>query len=609
MGLQQVKIRVGSYMSIDVVLTYCILIIAIILFVTEKLRPDIVAILIMILLAWSGVIEVGQAFSGFSSNAVVSVMAVMIMGYGIDKSGIMKKLSKKIIQLAGNGEKKLLVYVSLSVGLISSFMQNIGAAALFLPALRRICRRTGIHPSKLLMPMGFAAILGGTITMVASGPLIILNDLVLQRGYEKFNLFSVTPVGLVLLASGILYFYTMGSKVLPNPEIESRKTPQNILKEIYDLPDNVFEIFVNKGSSISGKTIEEIDLWTRFNVNILAMFEDGSTVYAPWRRTRLHDGQVLAVLGGRECVESFVSECNLTLKDEMEIFSNIKNEEYAGFAEIIVPPKSAFIGKSLCEIAVRKNFSVEPIIFISREGDRIDFYDRPMESGQEMIVFGRWVDIRKIKEIRDFAVITPITANVEDESGSKWIFALGSLLFAIAMVLMGVRLSLGFLTGAFLMILTRVIPFDEIYSAIDWKTVFLLSGLIPLGIAFEKSGAAAITAGVIIEIIKSWGTLPIMFVVGILATLFSLFMSNNAATVLLVPLVMIMGEEFGINPRALAILVAICTSNSFILPTHQVNAFLMTPGGYKNADYLKAGGIMTVIFLVVAVIFVYILFI
>ncbi|SHI57774.1 TrkA-C domain-containing protein [Dethiosulfatibacter aminovorans DSM 17477] len=593
----------------DVVITYCILILAIILFVTEKLRPDIVAILIMILLAWSGVIEVGKAFSGFSSNAVVSIMAVMIMGYGIDKSGIMKKLSKKIIRLAGNGEKKLLVYVSLSVGLISSFMQNIGAAALFLPALRRICRRTGIHPSKLLMPMGFAAILGGTITMVASGPLIILNDLITQRGYGKFNLFSVTPVGLVLLASGILYFYTLGSKVLPKPEIQVTKTPQNILKEIYDLPDNVFEIMVNENSRIVGKTIEEIDLWSRYNINILAMFEDGSTVYAPWRRTRFQVGQVLAVLGTRGCVENFTGCCSLSMKEEMEIFSNIKNEEYAGFAEIIVPPKSAFIGKSLCEIAVRKNFSVEPIIFISREGEQIDFFERPMESGQEMIVFGRWVDIRKIKEIRDFAVLTPITASVEDESGNKWIFALGSLLFAIAIVLAGVRLSLGFLTGAFLMILTKVIPLDEVYSAIDWKTVFLLAGLIPLGLAFEESGAAAITAGYIIEIIKNWGTLPIMFVIGILATLFSLFMSNNAATVLLVPLVMIMGEQFGINPRALAILVAICTSNSFVLPTHQVNAFLMTPGGYNNSDYIKAGGIMTAIFLVVAVLLVYILFI
>lgn len=593
----------------DVVITYCILILAIILFVTEKLRPDLVAILIMILLAWSRVIEVGEAFSGFSSNAVVSVMAVMIMGYGIDKSGIMKKLSKKIIKLAGNGEKKLLVYVSLSVGLISSFMQNIGAAALFLPALRRICRRTGIHPSKLLMPMGFAAILGGTITMVASGPLIILNDLVTQRGYEKFNLFSVTPVGLVLLASGILYFYTLGSKVLPNPEVQANKTPQNILKEIYNLPDNVFELIVNENSRIAGKTIEEIDLWSRYNINILAMFEDGSTVYAPWRRTRFQEGQVLAVLGTRECVENFTGNCDLSMKAEMEVFSNIKNEEYAGFAEIIVPPKSAFIGKSLCEIAVRKNFSVEPIIFISREGEQIDFFERPLESGQEMIVFGRWVDIRKIKEIRDFAVLTPISANVEDESGNKWIFALGSLLFAITMVLMGVRLSLGFLTGAFLMILTKVIPLDEIYSAIDWKTVFLLAGLIPLGIAFEESGAAAITAGYIIEIIKNWGTIPIMFVIGILATLFSLFMSNNAATVLLVPLVMIMGEQFEINPRALAILVAVCTSNSFVLPTHQVNAFLMTPGGYKNSDYIKAGGIMTLIFLIVAVICVYIIFI
>ncbi|MBN2287406.1 MAG: SLC13 family permease [Tissierellales bacterium] len=592
-------------MTVEIGLTYFILLIAVFLFVTEKLRSDLVAILIMVLLAWSSLITAQEAFSGLASNAVVSVIAVMMLGYGIDKSGIMKALSIKIIRWAGNSEKKILVYISASVGLISSFMQNIGAAALFLPAVRRICRRTGIHPAKFLMPMGFAAILGGTITMVASGPLIILNDLVTRGGYERFNFFSVTPIGLALLFSGIAYFYFFGAKVLPNPQKAKEDSAQNYLRALYHLPDNVYELRVQSDSVAIDKTIEEIDLWKRFNVHILALYEQGSTVYAPWRKTRIQKNQVLAVLGRDEDVKIFAKDCGLLVKQEMDIFASIKNEEYAGFAEIIIPPKSALKGKSLSQIAFRKNFSVEPVIFVGRDGQEIDFFETPMESGQEMIVFGRWADIKKMKEIRDFVVVTPFREGIEDQQKNTTKQALFSLAVSLVSVMLGIKLSVGFMTGAVLMILLGVIPKDEIYSAVDWKTVFLLAGLIPLGIAFEKTGAANLTADMIIWVISSWGTLPILFAIGFLATLFSLFMSNVAATVLLVPLVLIMGNQFNINPRALALLVAICTSNSFVLPTHQVNAFLMTPGGYQNSDYIKAGSFMTLLFLLVSVLMIY----
>jgi di/tricarboxylate transporter len=595
-------------MTVEIGLTYVLLFAAVFLFASEKLRPDIVAFLIMILLAWTGAITSQEAFSGFSSNAVISVIGVMIIGYGIEKSGMMKTLSEKIIEAAGSGEKKILVYSSLAVGFLSSFMQNIGAAALFLPAIRSISGRTGINPSKLIMPIGFSAILGGTLTMVASGPLIVLNDLVMKGGYERFEFFSVTPIGMVLLLMGILYFYFLGNKVLPNPKQKKQDSNQKYLKEIYNLPDNVYEIFVKKNSNALGKTIEEIDWWSKYNIHILAVSEQGSTVYAPWRKTRIQEGQIMAVLGNKDDINEAALDWGFIVKNNLDKFSNIKNEEYAGFAEIIIPPKSSFAGKSLCEIALRKNFSVEPVIFISRDGNRIDDFEIPMEIGQGMVVFGRWSDIRKIKEIRDFVVVTPISAKDETEAKNKSKQALFSLAFSLISVILGVRLSLGFMTGALLMILLGVISVDEIYGAVDWKTVFLLAGLIPLGIAFEKTGAASLTAGFIIDIIDTWNVLAVLFVVGILSTFFSLFMSNVAATVLLVPIVMIMGESFGINPRALAMLVAICASNSFILPTHQVNAFLMSPGGYKNSDYIKVGSFMSLIFLFTAVFMIYLLY-
>ncbi len=595
-------------LTTEILIAYGILALAIFLFVSELVRPDITAIIIMVVLAWTGLIEVTQAFSGFSSNAVVSIMAVMIMGYGIDRSGIMNVVSEKITKAAGTSQKKILTLVSGTVGIISSFMQNIGATALFLPALMKISKKTKISPSKLIMPMGFAAILGGTLTMVASGPLIILNDMVTGAGYERFNIFAPTPIGAALLITGIGYFYLFGDKVLPSGGDDSKDAHQKKLIELFDLPSTLYEVKISKDSPIVDKTIQEVDLWNRFNIHIVALKEGDSVTYAPWRKTKFSEGQYLAVLGEIENVKEFSEDCKLDLMTSLDNFSSIEEDSFAGFAEIIIPPGSKLKDKSISEIAVRKNFNVEPVVMINREGEIVDYYKKPLKPGQALIIYGRWSDIRKLKSMEDLVVVSPVPGDVSEEQVKDSSYAVIALVIAIVLVLFGFRLSLGFLTGALLMILSGVIPVDEVYKGIDWKTVFLLSGLIPLGIAFEQSGAAQYTADFVMNIIESWGTIPIMFVIGLLTTLFSLFMSNVAATVLLVPLVIIMGENFGISPRALSMLVAISASNSFILPTHQVNAFLMGPGGYSNKDYIKSGSIMSVLFLIVAVFGVYIIY-
>ncbi|WP_280771722.1 SLC13 family permease [Salipaludibacillus daqingensis] len=596
-------------MTLEIMLTYAVLLLAITLFVTEKLRTELVAVLIMVILPWTGVITVTEAFSGFSSNAVISVIAVMLLGYGVDRSGIMAVVAAFITKHVGNKEKNVMATTSATVGIISSFMQNIGAAALFLPALRKIGKNANIPASKIIMPMGFAAILGGTITMVASGPLIILNDLLAESGNEPFHLFAVTPIGIALLASGVLYFYLLGKWVLPKATGESKPSLTEEIRKTYELPEQIFEMDIHENSSLNGKSIEELGIWTTYAINILALSESGSHLYSPWRKSRLQSNQTIAVLGSHEDVTIFAKDHDLQVKNSLETFSNLENEDRAGFAEIIIPPKSRFVGKKLEEIAFRKNYMLEPIAFVTREGEKQNLAEVPLESGMEMIVFGRWEDIIRLKSSRDFAVLTEVNPPDPEAKTDKKKHAMLSITVAIGLVLLGFQLSLSFFTGAMLMILLGVIPKEEIYPAIDWKTVFLLAGLIPMGTAFENSGAAEFTAGGIINLVGGWGTFGILLVIGIISMFFSLFMSNVAATVLLVPLVIMMGNSFGIDPTGLALLVAVSASNSFILPTHQVNAFIMSPGGYRNADYLKAGSLMSVIFLFVSVTMIYLFFI
>ncbi|WNF38491.1 SLC13 family permease [Bacillaceae bacterium IKA-2] len=596
-------------MTLEIMITFAVLLLAITLFVTEKLRTDLVAVLIMVILPWTGVISVSEAFAGFSSNAVISVMAVMLIGYGVDRSGIMVVVAEFITKRVGKKEKNIMASTSATVGIISSFMQNIGAAALFLPALRKIGKKANIPASKIIMPMGFAAILGGTVTMVASGPLIILNDLLIESGNEPFNLFAVTPIGIALLGSGILYFYLFGDFVLPKAKGEAKQSLTEAIRETYELPEDIYEIDINATSSLVGKSIEELGIWEKYTINILALSESGSHFYSPWRKTRFQGNQTIAVLGRKEDVTSFVNDHNLEIKDDLETFSNLENEDRAGFVEIVLPPKSRFIGKNLQEIGFRKNYKLEPIAFITRGGEKQNISEVPFEAGMQMIVFGRWEDIVSLKSSHDFAILTEVHPPEPEPKTDKKRHALLSITVAIGLVLFGFPLSLSFFSGALLMILLGVIPKEEIYPAIDWKTVFLLAGLIPMGTAFENSGAAAYTAAGIINVVGGWGTFGILIVIAIISMFFSLFMSNVAATVLLVPLVIMMGNSFGINPTGLALLVAISASNSFILPTHQVNAFIMSPGGYRNADYIRAGSGMSIIFLIVSVTMIYLFFI
>ena len=545
-----------------------------VLFSLERLRVDVVAILIMLGLAWTRLVTPAEAFSGFSSNAVIAVIGVMILSFGLDRAGTMKSLSRLLTRAAGTSEGKLLALVSSVVAALSAFMQNVGAAALFLPLLVRMSRSGRFRLSRLLMPMGFAAILGGTLSMVGSGPLIILNDLLRQNGLEKFGLFGVTPVGIVLTAAGIGYFLVFRRAVLPDRECPRSPGPQQKLIEAWHLPQSVHYLAVPSGSRIVGLTREETGLGAAYDLNLLAILEGRSVLHAPWRYSRFAAGQTQ--------VQDLLSTLG------------------SGFAEVILPSRSGYVGRSLREMAMRKTFAVEPIALLSGDRDpRRDFSDQPFKAGDTFVVFGPWENIRAMADRRDFIVLTPFEDAATAEP--RPLKALLCFAGAIALVFAGLPISLALFSGALAMVLLRVISIDEAYRAVDWRTVFLLAGLIPLGLAMDKSGAAAYLAGQIMGLLQGHHPLLLLFSVAALTTAFSLFMSNVAAAVLLVPLVINMARLASLDPRMLALLVAVCASNSFLLPTHQVNAMLMGPGGYRNTDYLRAGGVMTFLFLVLAV--------
>jgi di/tricarboxylate transporter len=437
--------------------------------------------------------------------------------------------------------------------------------------------------------------------MVGSGPLILVNDLLRNAGLEAYNLFSVTPVGAILLLSGIAYFLVFGNKVMPAGESDKTgPTDQEILIEKLHLPNNIRLLSITGESSLAGKTTEQSGIWDSYNLHVLGIGKGEEVIYAPWRETKFEEGQTIAILGNADNIDRFSKDFDLDNYTAAKYFSDDFDAEKSGFAELIVPPGSELSGRNIRKYSLRKRFAVEPVLLFHK-GEKVegDFSDIIIAPGDTLVIYGKWEKITDMKASRDFIVISHFDAEKRDPS--KSLLAAGCFLFALILAMLGFPISMAFLTGALCMILGRVLNIGEAYQAIEWKVVFLLAGLIPLGVAMEKTGTARFLAESIMTLVIDLHPFILILTIGLLSTLFSLFMSNVGAIVVLVPLVMGMATIAGIDPKPVALMAAVCAANSFILPTHQVNAFLMSSGAYRNIDYLRAGSGMTLVFLFVVV--------
>jgi len=617
----------------EMIIVLGILALTVYLFVSEIVRVDVAAVIIMVLLgltsyAWPlvageghTIIDVMHLFDGFSGNAVISIIAVMIVGAGLDKTGFMGQVASQILKMGGTTEKRIIPLISGTVGFISSFMQNVGAAALFLPVVSRISLRTGLPMSRLLMPMGFCAILGGTITMIGSSPLILLNDLILTsnkslpagvEAMKTFELFDVTPIGLALLTTGIVYFVLAGRFVLPskksdNAEGLSGSDTTDYIRQTYGFEGDVFEAIVSSDSPLVNMTVEEIEGKTNHKLLLVASkTPDGMMRISPARDIMIPAGSVLAFLGAEKEIRPFAEAQKLSVSTSLDVFTDELTHTRAGIGEVVIPPRSHLVSKSLMSVRMRKTYGLN-VLAVHRGAQTIreGFRDLVLQSGDTLIVHCRWDDLAALEKNRDFVVITADYPH-EELRTHKMLYALAFFAIALSLVLFTeIRLSIALMTGAIGMIVSGVLTIDEAYEAVSWKSVFLLASLIPLGMAVQTTGTAAWIAHNTLIILSGVDAWVLQAAIAVLATFFTLVMSNVGATnvgatVLLVPLAVNIAIGAGADPRVFALTVAIATSNSFFLPTHQVNALIMGPAGYSVKDFMRAGGIMSILFLIVA---------
>ena len=598
----------------EMLIVFGLLGVAVLLFIFDWLRVDLVGILMMISLPLTGVLTGEEAIMGLSSNAVVSIIAVMIIGAGLNRTGVMNILAKKIIKIAGKGETRIMVVISATVSLISSFMQNIGAAALFLPATARISQQLRIPVSRILMPMGFCAIIGGCLTLIGSSPLIMLNDLMETwwannsgglngKPFEPFGLFAVTPVGIGLLSGGLVYFVLFGRLLLPKGSSDREEGVASAAnREAYkDKIDQGFELTVSADFPV--KTLGQLQLRPKYLSTVVGIMkgDSGHKYLELTRDSKIGPGDILALASTRTNAERLAQELGWTIREGLHVFAEDISQANFAVLEGIIPPRSDLSGHSMAELDFRELYQVNALA-IYRENEVLleGMNNIKLKVGDALLLAGPWEKFHLLRKNRTLIFTEELKGEdtVPEKAGTAIFFLVLSLVLAMGF---NVKLSIALLTGAFGMILSRVLHIDDAYRAVDWMTIFLLAGLIPLGAAFEKTGAANYIAMKLLNGLGDLTPLVLMLIVAILTSMFSLVASNVGATVLMVPLAMNMGLQIGADPMIMALTVAVAASNTFILPTHQVNALVMRPGGYKTVDYMKAGAGMTVLYLVIQV--------
>ena len=609
----------GLTLTSDMMMVLSVLTFTIVLFVFEVVRVDVAALTIMVILGLLGLVPADQLFDGFASNAVMAIIAVMILGAGLDRTGVMTVVAAFILKIGGNNARKIVPLITGGVGGISSMMQNVGAAALFMPVVSRVSARTEIPLSRMLMPMGFCAILGGTMTMVGSSPLILLNDLIaasnasLPPGAQTlrpFGLFAVAPVGLALLVAGILYFLFFGKWILPNNKAETSGVPartKTYFADTYGVEGDIYELLVTVDSPMVGMRVGDAEQLEGIP-RLLAIRNTDAPRMAPPADEMIWVGTILGVMGTRDQVGRFALDYHCRLQPRVKTLGSLFNPSRAGISEIVVPPGSKMIGQSIGEARLRKRYGIS-VLAINRRGVIINEHvrEQELEAGDSLVSHSTWRDLSEVQNDRLFIVVTDIPK--EEQRPQKVAHALFFFGLSIGMIIFtNINLSVALFAGALGMILTNVLSIDEAYNSVSWKTVFLVASLIPIGLAMELSGTAAWIAQEALSLLGNMPDLTIQIVLAVLTTAFSLVMSNVGATTILVPIAISIAIATGANPTMYALIVAVSASNTFILPTHQVNALIMGPGGYRVSDFIRVGSGMSVIFIVVMLAVVNLLF-
>jgi len=587
----------GRKMTTQIAITLSIILGALVLFGTEKLRVDVVALLVLLAVALTGLVGPEEVFDGFSNPAVITVWAVYIVSGGLFKTGVAAILGKFILRLSGESETRLIAVIMLACGIISAFMNNVGATAMLLPAVVSISRQTKVPVSKLLIPLSFSSLLGGSLTLIGTPANILATSIVAENGLPTFGFFDFTIIGSIVFATGILYMVFIGRRLLPVRQAPSEQQAKQELRKY------ISEVRVLPEGLLASQTLFESRLGADYDLTVIAIIRNEIEITSLDRDTCVEPGDILLVEGNVENLIRAKYKLGIAIETETHIQLGELDDEGAHIVEATLAPRSSMVGRSLRSINFRERYGFN-VLAIYRQGElitrRLSSVD--FQFGDSLLLQGARHRLAGLNAKNDFMVLEPVT--ISPQRQKKMPIAIALMILVIGLVLFAdFHISTAMVIGAVAMVLTGCLTMDEAYQSIDWRTVFLVAGMLPLGMAMEATGTARYLADMLLGAVGGLGPMAVLGGVYLLAALITQPMSNAAAIVLVVPIALDTALSLGANHFTFTLAVVIGAATSFLTPVgHKANVLVFGPGGYKFFDYARVGVLLTVFLFIVTMI-------
>jgi di/tricarboxylate transporter len=581
-------------MDVSTAVVLGLMAVAVLLFVSDRLRSDMVAMIILGALLLSGIITPEEGFSGFGHPATVAVAAMFVLSAGLERTGAVAGVGELLAGLGRRSPRGALIGMMVAIATISAFINNTAAVAILLPPVLTMARRIETSPSKLLIPLSFASLFGGSCTLIGTSTNLLVSSMGEQHGQPPIGMFELTGVGLVLAVVGLIYMATIGTRLLPD-----RGRGADLTDE-FDVGSYLTELEIVPDSKLIGATVGSCAL-SETDIDVLAVVRQGQTMTLPQVNTVLEEEDVLWVRSDLAAMKNLRAADWIKIRHGREWGDHGLEADDATIIEAVVAPGSSLIGKSLQESDFRNRFGAT--VLAIRHHDHIRhnrLASTPLSAGDALLIEAPKTQMARLKRRREFVVVSDVGSL--DEKPRRRLTAMlivGGVVTAAATG--ALHISAAALAGAILLILSGSLRVDEAYRAVDWQVVFLLGGILPLGIALQKTGGADLLADLLINWVGDHGPMAILAALYLVTTVLTAFMSNTATAALLVPIAVTTAASLGIDPRPLLVAIAFGASASFMTPVgYQTNLLVYGPGSYRFSDYIKVGVPLTLVFWILA---------
>ncbi|HBS5814592.1 TPA: SLC13 family permease [Klebsiella pneumoniae] len=608
-------------MNGELIWVLSLLAIAVVLFATGKVRMDAIVLMVIVAFVLSGTLTLNEAFSGFSDPNVILIAALFIIGDGLVRTGVATKMGAWLVSVAGNSETKMLIYLMLTVAGLGAFMSSTGVVAIFIPVVLSVSARMNTSPSRLMMPLSFAGLISGMMTLVATPPNLVVNSELLREGLHGFSFFSVTPIGLVVLILGIVYMLAVRFMLKTDNgdsarDGRKRSTFRDLIRE-YHLTGRARRLAIRPGSPMIGQRLDDLKLRERYCANVIGVER--------WRRFR----RVIVNVNGvsefraRDVLLIDMSASDVDLRQfcgEQMLEPMVLRGEYfadqaldVGMAEVALIPDSEMIGKTVREIAFRTRFGLN-IVGMKRDGKAMDgsVVDEPLQLGDILLVVGNWRQIALLaKRGRDFVVLNmPVEVDDASPAHSQAPHAIFCLVLMVALMLTDeIPNPIAAIIACLLMGKFRCINAESAYKAIHWPSIILIVGMMPFALALQKTGGVDLVVKGLMDVAGGEGPYLMLGCLFMMCAAIGLFISNTATAVLMAPIALAAAKSMGVSPYPFAMVVAMAASAAFMTPVSSpVNTLVLGPGKYSFSDFVKIGVPFTILVMVVCVLLIPVLF-